>query len=513
MSISVKVENYINAGNPLLNVVTHEEARATGQILKVCEKLRRTLIVWSPRTSAVRLTSPHVYKGQDTPMKALEAIAGYEEKTVIILKDFHVYLKNPTPILLRAIREISLEQKAFGKIIIFMGCKKNIPDEISKEVTVIDVPLPDREALKKIVVEVSEFLPDPELHLKEDNPIVTSMANAATGMTAAEAENSISLSIVETGNWTPSIVYREKCQVVKRSNILEILPAVETMESVGGLEEAIKYIKTRKNCYSDEARAAFLPMPKGLLLVGVPGSGKSLLARVIAHELGVPLIRFDVGRVYSGIVGSSENNMRTVMSTAEAVAPGVLFIDELDKGFSGTGKGQQSSSDVTKRIFGSFLSWMNDKTSPVYIVATANDVSALPPEFLRKGRFDEIFFCDLPNAGERKQIWDIQLKKHHQKKNDYKVVALAKNSQGFTGAEIEQSIIDAMWHGFSYNKKPGDCIAKIIEETVPLSKTMPEKILEMQEWARSGRARMATSEPVSRQTGKRQLSLGESLSA
>jgi len=508
MSIISKVENYINAGNPLLQVVTHEEARTTGEILKVCEKLRRTLIVWSIRSSAVRLTSPHVYKGQDTPLKALEAIHTYEEKTVIILKDFHMFLKNPGPGLIRAIREISLEQKAMGKIIIFMGCQKNIPNEISKEITIVDVPLPDRDALKNIVVEVSKFLDDPKLHLVKDDPVVTEMAHAATGMTHGEAENSISLSIVETGAWTPSVVYREKCQVIKRSNILEVIPAVQSMKSVGGLEVATNYVRGRKNAYSQEARDAYLPMPKGLLLVGVPGSGKSLLAQVTAHELDVPLLRFDIGRVFAGIVGASENNMRSVIEMAEAVAPCVLFIDELEKAFSGTGKGQPSSSDVTKRIFSSFLTWMNDKTSPVYIVATSNDITSLPPEFLRKGRFDEIFFCDLPNAGERKQIWEIQLDKHHQNRKMYKVASLAKNTEGFTGSEIEQAIIDAMYFGFNTKREPGGLIHGIVEQAIPLSKTMPEKIIEMQEWARSGRARMATHQSENAVKAGRQLLVG-----
>lgn len=487
------IMNYIRAGYPFLQIVTHEEARTTGLLKSICDELKRDLVTWSCRQGMVNLTTKKADGNIKQPTQMLEAMAKLSDSTVLIMRDLHMFLKNPPPPLVRSLREVLVTEKAKGKTLIIIGCEKVIPPEIEKEITMIEFDLPDRHALMEIACEVAECVPE-EHAITMESAVTEELANAATGMTHAEAENAFSLSFVETGKWTPSVVYREKCQVVKRSNLLEVLQAVSTMDDVGGLDVAKDYIYTRQHAYSDEARAANLPMPKGLLLVGVPGGGKSLLARVVAHGLDIPLLRFDVGRVFGGIVGQSESNLRSVIKTAEAVAPCVLFIDELEKGFSGTASSGSTDGGTSSRVFGSFLTWMQDKTSPVYVVATANDVSALPPEFLRKGRFDEIFFVDLPTEAERREIWLIMYEKYNQIPSDFDTLDHIKDTDGFTGAEIEQVLVDAMWRAFAAGKKRAGTeeVTAAIAETLPLSRTMAEKIDAMRKWS-IGRARPATS--------------------
>lgn len=497
------IMNYIRAGYPFLQIVTHEEARTQGLLKNICDELKRDLVTWSCRQGMVNLSTKKADGQVKQPVQMLEQMCKLSDGTVLVMRDLHMFLKNPPPPLIRSLREVLVTEKAKGKTLIIIGCEKIIPPEIEKEITMVEFDLPDRTALMEIACEVSECVAD-EHHLTMESPVTEELANAATGMTHAEAENAFSLSFVETGKWTPQVVYREKCQVVKRSNLLEVLQAVSTMDDVGGLDVAKDYIYQRANAYSDEARAAHLPMPKGLLLVGVPGGGKSLLARVVAHGLDVPLLRFDVGRVFGGIVGQSESNLRSVIRTAEAVAPCVLFIDELEKGFSGTQSSGSTDGGTSSRVFGSFLTWMQDKTSPVYVVATANDVSALPPEFLRKGRFDEIFFVDLPSEAERREIWHIMYEKYNQIPSDFDTLDHIRDTDGFTGAEIEQVLVDAMWRAFAAGKERcgTDEVSAAIRDTMPLSRTMAEKIDAMRKWS-VGRARLATSREEEHEASQR----------
>jgi SpoVK/Ycf46/Vps4 family AAA+-type ATPase len=267
---------------------------------------------------------------------------------------------------------------------------------------------------------------------------------------------------------------------------------VHSLDDIGGLDVLKGWLLQRQDAFGKEAQQFGLPSPKGLLIIGIPGTGKSLTAKATASVFNRPLLKLDAGKLFAGLVGQSEGNLRSVIQTAEAIAPCVLWIDEIEKGFSGSKRSGAADGGTSARVFGSFISWMQDRTAPVFIVATANDVSQLPPELLRKGRFDEIFFVDLPNQEEREAIWRIQITKYGRAPEKYGVSQLAQATDGLTGSEIEQLFIDALYDAFSRREEPTDLsIAMLLNTIVPLSKLMSEQITALRTWAK-GRARRAT---------------------
>jgi SpoVK/Ycf46/Vps4 family AAA+-type ATPase len=289
------------------------------------------------------------------------------------------------------------------------------------------------------------------------------------------------------------VVAREKAQAVKKNGILEIVEAVATLNDIGGLDLLKGWLLKRKAAFSQKAVDFGLPPVKGVLIVGIPGTGKSLSAKVTAAVFNIPLLKLDAGKLYGGLVGQSESNIRAVINTAEAIAPCCLWIDELEKGFAGSKSSASTDGGTSARVFGSFLNWMQEKVKPVFVVATANDVSQLPPELLRKGRFDELWFVDLPNQQEREAIWRIQIAKYNRDPNEFDVAVLSKVTEGLTGAEIEQVFVEALFDAFDADNEPTDLtIATTLNEFVPLSKTMAEQIAALRNWAK-GRARNATS--------------------
>ncbi|MFN7137883.1 MAG: AAA family ATPase, partial [Limisphaerales bacterium] len=263
---------------------------------------------------------------------------------------------------------------------------------------------------------------------------------------------------------------------------------------IGGLDVLKDWLLKRRRAFTRKAVEYGLPTPKGLMIVGIPGTGKSLTAKATAKVFGVPLLKLDAGRIFAGLVGQSELNLRSVIQTAEAIAPCVLWVDEIEKGFSGSRNSGSTDGGTSARVFGSFISWMQEKSSPVFIVATANDVSQLPPEMLRKGRFDEIMFVDLPNEEERKVIWSIVISKFNRDPKDFDLVQLSRITEGFTGSEIESLFYDAMFAAFEQNREPTELhIAEVLNGFVPLSKTMAEQIEGLRKWSQ-GRCRLATTQ-------------------
>jgi len=275
--------------------------------------------------------------------------------------------------------------------------------------------------------------------------------------------------------------------------LVEVVAATTSLSDIGGLDQLKEWLERRSGAFSASAKAYGLPAPKGLLIVGIPGTGKSLTAKATAGAFGLPLLRLDMGCVFGGIVGQSEANLRSVIQTAEAIAPCVLWIDEIEKGFSGSKSSGSTDGGTSSRVFGSFLSWMQEKEKPVFVVATANDVSKLPPEFLRKGRFDEMFFVDLPDALERAQIWDIIISRYHRKPTDFDTVILSRACEQFTGAEIEAVFIDALHEAYAEGREPkAKDILEAMTHTVPLAQLMDGQIAALRHWAK-GRAREAAS--------------------
>ena len=323
------------------------------------------------------------------------------------------------------------------------------------------------------------------------------LLKAALGLTKDEAEKVYCKAQVTAGRLTEKevdIVLSEKKQLIRRNGILEYIEEDETINSVGGLEELKHWLRQRSDAFTERAREYGLPQPKGMLILGIPGCGKSLIAKTTSRLWGLPLLRLDMGRVYDGsMVGRSEANLRNALRTAESISPAILFIDELDKAFAGSTGSADSDGGTSRRIFGSFLTWMQEKVSPVFVMATANRVERLPGEFLRKGRFDEIFFVDLPNKEERQNIFEIHLIKRRRDIERFDLDQLSNVSDGFSGAEIEQAIIAAMYEAFAQSREftQLDIIAAI-KSTLPLSKTMTEQVTALRDWARQ-RARPAAS--------------------
>ena len=320
------------------------------------------------------------------------------------------------------------------------------------------------------------------------------LCKAAQGLTLQEAENAFARAMVTKGQLTIKeldIILEEKCQVIKKTGILEFINTTVNINDVGGLENMKRWLTKRNNSWLGTAQKDYnLPAPKGILITGVPGCGKSMTAKAMSAMWQLPLLRLDIGKIFSGLVGSSEENMRKAIQTAEAVAPSILWIDEIEKGF-GNNSGGEMDGGTSTRVFGKFLTWLNEKTKPVFVIATANNIHRLPSEMLRKGRFDEIFFVDLPTVNERKIIFKLHLEKKLKgsKSKDFAITddllnRLAQATEGFGGSEIEQTVVSALFEAFAENRtlEEGD-LFRVITNTVPLSTTMAEQILSIREWA------------------------------
>jgi SpoVK/Ycf46/Vps4 family AAA+-type ATPase len=383
--------------------------------------------------------------------------------------------------------------KGAGHALVITGCRSKLPPELEHEVTTIELDLPDSERLNSVLDGILDSAGMPSMGGNDTESIL----HAALGLTTIEAENAFALSLVECSTIDPAIVAREKARRLKSSGLLEVIEAAPGLSDIGGLEVLKRWLSQRRSAFGSAARNYGLPVPKGLLIVGIPGTGKSLTAKAAAGVLQLPLLRLDMGRVFGGIVGQSEANLRQVIRTAEAIAPCVLWIDEIEKGFGGSSSGGSSDGGTSSRVFGSFLSWMQEKEKPVFVVATANDVSQLPPEFLRKGRFDEMFFVDLPSAKEREAIWRIVIARYDRNPAQHDIPGLAKLSDSFTGAEIEGAYLEALHEAFAADREPtADDIQCAIAATTPLARLMEERIAALRKWA-SDRARQAgTTRPA-----------------
>ena len=393
------------------------------------------------------------------------------------------------------IRTIAEKARYTNTHIIILSAVYRLPVELEKYVTVLNIPLPDRIDMERTLGMVER-----QCKINLSVEMRNRMVDAALGMTSMEADLAFCLAAVkdDLGDNAPYTVSSEKEQIIKKSGILDYFPKNESLKDVGGMEVLKDWLFKRQKAYEKKARDFGLQEPKGLLLLGVPGCGKSLTAKSIASFWSMPLLRLDIGKVFQGLVGSSEDNIRKAIATAEAVAPCVLWIDEIEKGLSGVQSSGSTDGGVTSRIFSTILTWMQEKTSPVFVVATANNINLLPPELLRKGRFDEIFFVDLPTLKERKNIFSIHLKKKGQDPSLFPLETFGKKTKGFNGAEIEECIKEAMFAAYVDNsEKPtlkASHIIDAISKTVPLSTTMKEQISYLRECA-STRAKNASAEP------------------
>ncbi|MBW4535605.1 MAG: AAA family ATPase [Pleurocapsa minor HA4230-MV1] len=485
----------VQAQYPLIYLITPEEERAEQAIAKIAKDNAeyKQVFVWTVTRGMIEYgqTTQATQHNTVSPEAAIEWTIRQKGGGIYIFKDLHPFLDGP--VIVRWLRDAIASFKGTDKVIILMSPLQTVPIELEKEVVVLDYPLPNLSELNQVL---SERLAKSRGN-RLDTETREKLLKAALGLTKDEAEKVYRKAQVKAGKLTESeveIVLSEKKQLIRRNGILEYIEEDETLNSVGGLEELKGWLKQRSNAFTERAREYGLPQPKGMLILGVPGCGKSLIAKTTSRLWGLPLLRLDMGRVYDGsTVGRSEANLRSALKTAESISPVILFIDELDKAFAGGGGSGDSDGGTSGRIFGSFLTWMQEKKSPVFVMATANRVERLPGEFLRKGRFDEIFFVDLPSSAEREDIFRIHLGKRRSEINRFDLEQLTKVSDGFSGAEIEQAIIAAMYDAFAQDREftQLDIIAAI-KATLPLSRTMTEQVTALRDWARQ-RARPASA--------------------
>lgn len=508
MSVVDTLIEKFKAGYPGLYVVTSEYTRAFDEIRAAADKAARTTYTWIDGEGAIRNGTAKITPDTANPPEVLKwARESMPNDAVLVLPIFENFFDVPS--IKAAFIHMMSPLKSSGKTVIVVSPSLKLQPEIEREFAIINFDLPTKDDLKKVAMSVIEGAELKSKGKMPTNEVIEKVVKASLGLTTSEAENAMALALVRAKDhpkkeWNYDVVLSEKCSALKKSGLLTFYPPGHSgMSQVGGMDNLKDWVGKRKRAFSKEAEDYGLAPPKGILMVGPPGSGKSLGAKAISEELELPLLRCDMGAIFAGVVGASEENARRVIQTAEAVAPCVLWLDEIEKGFAGSGAGSLDSG-VGARVLGTFLTWMSDKRTPVFVYATANNVSALPPELLRKGRFDETFSVLLPNENERKEIFKIHLSKRKRSKVFEQLNAgiLVSDTKGFSGAEIEAAIEEAMHSSFDANRElaQGD-LEKAIAATVPLSKMMAAQIEAMEKWCenRTRPANRAMTETATKQ--------------
>jgi SpoVK/Ycf46/Vps4 family AAA+-type ATPase len=429
-----------------------------------------------------------MYNSRD-PVQALANMESMTVEAVFILKDFHRHMDDP--VVVRRLRDVGQKFSANRRTVIITAPELRVPLELAKLVEYFDLPLPDRERLHEIVHDTYTRLAKTyTLKLQLDAAGVDAMAANLRGLSEEEAERAISQALVTRYALCPESVtdvLEAKKQLLRHSGMLEFVEASDNMASIGGLENLKHWLQQRRGSWEDSAREFGLEPPRGVIILGVQGCGKSLCARAVAGEWKLPLVKFDTSAVYDKYIGETEKRIRKVFQVAEGLAPCVLWIDELEKVFAGSGPDSASAdAGVSSRLLASFLSWMQDRKAPVFVAATCNNVTVLPPELIRKGRFDELFFVDLPNQAERKQVFSIQLARRKRNPAEFDLEKVAAAAKGYSGAEIDAAVQGALYAAYS-EKKPlsTQLLLDALSQTVPLSTTRAEEIAALREWART----------------------------
>lgn len=471
-------------------------------LIDIGKRRQKKVFEWTVSTGMVPAgTSIQSHKARNPatrdPIAALDQVIEHVEPALFIFKDFHPFLSRANPASIRKLKDIALHLKNSHKTIVLVSPVVEIPVELEKELTLLNFPLPSRDDLNDLLGQILEDLKQfKQVSIDLDPSARDRLIQAALGLTLGEAENVFARIIVRDGQLSGddvTEVINEKQQIIRKSGLLEYCASSETFTDVGGLEALKEWLNKRGLAFSEEARSFGLPAPRGILLLGVQGCGKSLCAKAVARQWRLPLLRFDMGRMFGSLVGSSEENIRRAIAVAESVAPTVLWVDEIDKAFAGAQGAGASDGGTTARVFGTFLTWLSEKSAPVFVFATANEIAHLPPELLRKGRFDEIFFVDLPGPAERQEIFRIHLQKRGRSPVGFDVQQMADSSNEFSGAEIEEAIVSGLYDAF-YDRQElaTDHVLNVLGHSVPLARTMREQIIELRAWAQ-GRARNASS--------------------
>jgi hypothetical protein len=508
----------INSSTPIVIMETVEEVRAMSLVRTACSELNLAIFEWTiadglvrcgndfavaasvlsatgsgaggaPKTAVGNAAThnPAMYNTAD-PVQALANLETMTIEAVFVLKDFHRHMDNP--VVVRRLRDVGQKFSANRRTLVLTAPAIEMPPELVSLVEFLDLPLPDRERLREIIRETyTRMAGTHALKLQLDSNGVDAMAGNLRGLTEEAAERAISQTVVGRLALSPECitdVLDAKKALLKRSGMLEFVDSTDNMASVGGLDNLKTWLGQRRNSWDAQALQFGLDPPKGVIILGVQGCGKSLCARAVAGEWKLPLVKFDTAAVYDKFIGETEKRIQKVFKVAEGLAPCVLWIDELEKVFAGSGPDSASAdAGVSSRLLASFLSWMQERKSAVFVAATCNNVTVLPPELIRKGRFDELFFVDLPSADERKQVFSIQLTKRKRDPGDYDLDRVAEAAKAFSGAEIESAVQTGLYAAFSRKQElSNEDLLTALTSTVPLSVTRAEEIAELRAWAR-----------------------------
>src|SRR5947209_3957468 len=533
----------INSSTPIVVMETSEETRAVSMVRAACSDLKMATFEWSiadglvrcgsgaPEARAQQVQAPvwnqaarpqarsplspgggeaqrltqailssigseggaaaagaSIYNTRE-PAQALANMESMTAEAVFILKDFHRHMDDA--VIIRRLRDVGQKFSANRRTVVITGPEIPVPAELATLVEYFDLPLPDRERLHEIVHETfTRVSKTYSLKLQLDAAGVDSIAANLRGLTEEEAERAISQALVTRDALcleTVTDVLEAKKQLLRHSGLLEFIAATDNMANVGGLENLKHWLAQRRGAWEDSAREFGLEAPRGMIILGVQGCGKSLCSRAAAGEWKLPLVKFDTSAVYDKYIGETEKRIRKVFQVAEGLAPCVLWIDELEKVFAGSGPDSASAdAGVSSRLLASFLSWMQDRKAPVFVAATCNNVTVLPPELIRKGRFDELFFVDLPNQSERKQILTIQMAQRKRNPADFDLEKIAAAAKGYSGAEINAAVQSGLYAAYAEKKALStQSLLDALAQTVPLSVTRAEEIETLREWART----------------------------
>lgn len=481
-TLKSKLARYIDAGFPIIYVNTFEEDKVDAIISEI--NYGKEVYEWNETNGYIDFESKTPLMEDCSLEMMLDMLKSFDllDRKTILLKDVVSYFEDAK--IVSKIKGLArLINQGADATIIIVSSVLVIPKDLEKYITILEMDYLNTDEIKKII---EDFIQE-NLGIRDVNErLIDEFAVAFKGLTEFEILNLLALSYADDGELTKRdlrLIFDQKQQMIKKAGILEMIPLKETIDDIGGLENLKEWFKRKAKVYKNmgKAKKYGVDMPKGVLIAGVPGCGKSLNAKAAANLFEVPLLRLDMGRLMGKYVGESEGNLRNAIALAEAISPCVLWIDELEKAFAGIG-GSGGGAEVTTRLFGNFLTWMQEKDSPTFVVATANDIMKLPPELLRKGRFDEIFYVGLPNAVEREKIFHIHIKKRRPQDLKYiKVNELVRKTEGFSGADIEGVVKDAVESAFADDKTSVQTqdILEAIKNTHSLSEIMKDALEKM----------------------------------
>jgi len=500
-----KLQHHVNSGHTCISIVTHEEPEALSLVMDLAMETKRDLLVWSAGFGIREglLSAQPPVADTESPDPALVYFTNLEysdicetqdhtgrrkkinKYPICVTLDLAPHLKND--VTLRLMRDAIHKLSAVGGTLIMIDASDKMPDVVKTHTVSIELSYPNEKEISDLVRATLRRIHQKtpiEIGITKDG--MKAIIRNLRGLTRRQAEQIIQSTVAEDKRFDDddvNHVMAGKRQILQGDGLLEYIETPLTVDQIGGMDNLKKWLKQRKDVFKDKASEFGLTAPRGVLMLGVQGAGKSLCAKAIAAGWQLPLLRMDPGALYNSFIGQSEQNLRKALRQAEQMSPVILWVDEIEKAFA-SASSQSSDGGLSKRMFGTLLTWMQDHKEPVFMVATANDIEALPPELLRKGRFDEIFFVGLPKHEARKKIFEIHLKKRQRNPQEFDLVALSDAADGYSGAEIEQAVISALYNAFYSEKELSTKIVlTAVKESVPLSVTMAEKIQDLYEWA------------------------------